>query len=153
MSERATFDVLLEAIGKFLDEEVRPAVPAERDPRLHFRLLIAAHLAGTMAAEVRVEEEQDAAAMGRLRELLPDVTLGPWAEPRAQSAAIDDYEPQPMTRAERRQELALLERELASRIREGRIVDLTRVREVLMAGLRERLAIVSPRFDVRIDVD
>src|SRR5438105_992694 len=43
MIDRPEKELLLEAIARFLDGEVRPAAPADKDPRLAFRLLIATH--------------------------------------------------------------------------------------------------------------
>ena|SRR5579883_1773038 len=121
-------ELLLEAIARFLEREVRPAVP---EPRLHFRLLIAAHLARTIAEELRAGEATEAARIERLRALLPDVPLPSDIASRASRSAA----------------LATLERALADRLRDGRLEPARALGEVRRA-LAERLAIVSPRFDL-----
>jgi hypothetical protein len=70
MQDRPDRLALLGAIARFLEHDVRPAL---KDPGLSFRALIAAHLAGTVAAELKAEGDLTAPELGRLRALLPDI--------------------------------------------------------------------------------
>lgn len=129
MADRPEKEVLLDAVARFLDKEVRPAVS---DPRLAFRLLIAANLNQIVATELRLGEAHEAAQLARLRAL---AGLPP---------------PAPGSAADRAAELRRLERDLARRIREEPLDDdaRRRVREHVIATLRERLAVSNPRFDL-----
>jgi hypothetical protein len=125
MQEKPDRLELLSAIAEFLMNEVRPAIS---DARLSFRVLIAANLAQIVAGELRAEPQHEAAARERLRALLPDVTAG---DPRA------------------------IERELAARLRDGRISGeaLERARALVRDTLRDQLSVNNPLFDTRAEVE
>ena len=72
MQERPAPRAVLEALARFLLEELQPTVT---DKRLAFRVLIAAHLASTLASELEVHKAHAEAEFRRLRALLPDVEV------------------------------------------------------------------------------
>jgi Domain of unknown function (DUF6285) len=133
MQDRPDKEALLGAIARFLERDLRPVL---KDPGLSFRALIAAHLASTVAGDLRAEDEIEAAQLGRLRALLPDVAGAP-AEGGAPAA--------PAPREERKR----LNTELARRIRERGLgpEQKQQVFAHVMQALREDLAVYSPRFD------
>lgn len=118
-------EAILFAIARFLEEEIRPIV---KDPRLNFRVLIATHLAATVANECRGGAEQESAALARLRAIYPD---SPHAAYRA------------------------LEARLAKDIRAGAVgrdqesLVHAHVRSTLLA----KLAVNSPRFDTQPEIE
>jgi hypothetical protein len=120
---------LLDAVAQFLALELKGAVA---DPRLAFRVLIAAHLTASVAAELRGDETQDTAELARLRALLPDVAAQQNDPPRAQIIAMN--------------------RELALRLRDGRLPS-SAAFDHLQKTLAEKLAVVSPRFDLRPEIE
>jgi hypothetical protein len=124
---------LLDAIALFLAGELKGAVA---DSRLGFRVLIAAHLTSTVAAELRGEAADDGAEWERLRALLPD----------AAAAA------RPVERAALRAEIAQLNGELAARLRDRRIAGAAAL-TALQETLAEKLRVVSPRFDLRPEIE
>jgi hypothetical protein len=136
MQDRPDASTLLEAVARFLGEEVRPAVS---DPALSFRVLIAASLSATVARELATTEEQDQAQLERLRALLPDV-----APPGLTSER----------RAERHAAIATMEDELAARIRDDRLTDgqLLAAHAHVERTLAEKLAVTNPRFDLRPEI-
>ena len=113
-------DLLLEAIAQFLERDLKGQIA---DPRLAFRVLIAAHLANTIAIELRTEAEHTAAELASLRELLAEGG-----------------------------DLPALRRELAARLRDGRLAP-ERAMAHLQATLARRLQVVSPRFDLLEVID
>ncbi len=122
-------EALLFAIARFLEEDVRPLV---KDPRVNFRLLIATHLAATVASECRTGAAHEAAALARLRAIYTDAENVPYRT---------------------------LEARLASDIRQG---DLRQgalagredaVRAHVKATLLAKLAVNSPRFDTRTEIE
>jgi hypothetical protein len=129
--------VLLEAVARFLATEVRPALA---DPALGFQVLIAANLAQIAAAEIRGEDAQDAAQLERLEKFFrPNVPL----------PAV------PATRAERHARIRELEQELVARIR-ARTLGASEIGDawaLVKQTLREKLAVVNPRFDLREEID
>ena len=122
---------LLDAVALFLVGELKGAVA---DPKLGFRVLIAAHLTASVAAELRAADEQDAAELARLRALLPDV-------------ATQQNSP--------RDAMQRLNAELAARLRDGRVAgDAWRAAlEHLQTTLAEKLRVVSPRFKLKPDIE
>jgi hypothetical protein len=124
---------ILLAVAKFLGQEVRPHVT---DPRLSFRLLVAAHLCGVVAQECASEEEADAAELGRLAALLEGVP--PSAHGRAGRAAI-----------------AAANVQLAASLRDGAVgADPgSPAWEHVMKTLTEKLAVSSARFDTRKEIE
>jgi Domain of unknown function (DUF6285) len=125
-------ETLLDAVALFLVGELKGAVA---DPKLGFRVLIAAHLTASVAAELRADEAQDAAELARLRALLPDAPGEPAANCRS--------------------EIRRLNGELAARLRDGRLEGgrWQAALEHLQQTLAEKLRVVSPRFDLRPDVE
>jgi hypothetical protein len=125
--------VLLDAVARFLAMEVRPALS---DPALGFQVLIAANLATIVAAEIRGEDVQDAAQLERLEKLArPEVPVPPL----------------PATKAERYARIRALEAELVERIK-GRTLGASEIGAAwahVKQTLREKLAVVNPRFDLR----
>lgn len=118
---------LLGALAQFLSEQVQPAIT---DRGLAFRVRIAAHLADTLRREVAHEEAHDAAELARLRDL-----LGAEGLPSDRTDAI-----------------RTLNARLAQALREG-TVDADAARASLLATLRDKLAVVQPRFDTRLDLE
>src|SRR5262245_39341989 len=90
---------LLDALAKFIDTDLRPAI---QDPALVFRARIAAHLAGVVAREIRAEDEHDAAELSRLAALLGRAPVS-----------------LPASHAERKRVMSELNRALAKALREG----------------------------------
>ena len=116
-------EMLLNAVARFLAEEVRPAVS---DPRLSFRVLIAAHLAMTVANECRSGADEEAEELARLRAIYPTGAAS----------------------------LRELNARLATDVRAGAIgTDDARVREHVKKTLLAKLAINSPRFDTSPEIE
>jgi hypothetical protein len=134
MQHRPDKATLLDAVVQFLAAEVHPTVA---DKALAFRVLIAANLCAVVAAELRAEDDHDAAELTRLRALLPDVDAGPGAHaPR---------------RSETHAALLALNRALCERIRAGATgPDVWRH---VRATLREQLAVANPRFDASDEIE
>jgi len=132
MQDRPTKTELLDALAEFLMREVRPHVS---DPAVKFRVLIAANLASIVANENRLEDAQDAAQLHRLRLLMPDMPIETEDAPGREG---------------RLQTIETLNAELAVRVRGGRLNDAQRAAVWVHLGetLREKLAVVNPRFDM-----
>jgi hypothetical protein len=137
LQQRPDKTVLLQAIAQFLLGEVYPLI---EDQRLKFRVLVAAHLASTVASELASEAELMENELGSLAKLLPHLRPAPGESSSEQ---------------ERRQMLARLNQELAARLREGRFDSrqLELVRDHLKQVLTRTLAIVSPRFDTSAEIE
>lgn len=120
---------LLGAVAEFLGRDV---VPATTDRDLAFRVRIAAHLLGVVLAELRAEDQHDEAALARISEALGV-----------------PVEPLPGRRDERTRLLRTLTEALASRIRDSALDpgEERRLRDTVVAGLTDTLAVVNPRFD------
>jgi len=129
MQERPEPRAVLEALSRFLLEELHPAVP---DKRLAFRVLIAAHLASTLAAELDERPSHAAAELERLEALLPDVEA-PTGDTRAA--------------------LRTLNAALVERLGRGRLPDDAALRSHLRATLADALRVFSPRFDLSPDIE
>jgi hypothetical protein len=129
MQERPEPRAVLEALARFLLEELHPAVP---EKRLAFRVLIAAHLASTLAAELDGRPQHAAEELGRLRALLPEVKALP-----------DD------TRAA----LRTLNAALVERLARHEPPDDAALRAHLRATLADALRVFSPRFDLSHDIE
>ena len=117
-------EALLFAIARFLEEDVRPQI---KDARLNFRVLIATHLAATVANECRGGAAAEALALGRLQAIYPDAAGVSYRELTARLAK-DIREGAPAANAERVME---------------------HVRETLLA----KLAVNSPRFDTQPEIE
>jgi hypothetical protein len=129
MQERPEPRAVLEALARFLLEELQPAVT---DKRLAFRVLIAAHLASTLAAELDVRPLHAQAELLRLTALLPDVPVSSDAR-----VALRDLN------------AALVDR-LA---KGGPLQDDAGVRDHLRSTLADALAVFSPRFDTSPNIE
>ncbi len=130
MQERPAPRAVLEALARFLLEELQPTVT---DKRLAFRVLIAAHLASTLAAELEVRQPHAEAELLRLRALLPDVA----GLPAETSAA-----------------LRTLNAALTDRLRRGEALpDDAALRAHLRSTLSATLSALSPRFDTSPDIE
>jgi hypothetical protein len=137
LQQRPEKTVLLQAIAQFLWGEAYPLI---EDQRLKFRVLIAAHLASTVASELGSEAELIENELASLTKLFPDLRPAP-----AESSSEQG----------RRQTLARLNQDLAARLREGRFDSrqLELVRDHLKQVLTRTLAIVSPRFDTSAEIE
>jgi len=130
MQERPAPRAVLEALARFLLEELQPTVT---DKRLAFRVLIAAHLASTLAAELEVRRPHAEAELLRLRALLPGVGV---------SAADTEGA------------LRALNAALAERLqRGGALPDDAALRAHLRKTLVDTLSALSPRFDTSLDIE
>jgi flagella basal body P-ring formation protein FlgA len=135
MQHRPDKTALLEAVARFLDKEVRPAVS---DPSLAFRVLIAQNLCQLVSAEMQMEEVAEAAELDRLAALLPEL----------------DLELARGSREERTRALERANRELCARI-EGGAVEVgpgSEVWEHVTTALRGELLTSSPRYDTSLDI-
>lgn len=136
MQDRPDLPALLTAVARFLQKDVQPQIG---DKGLGFRVLIAAHLCGVAAAEAAGAEAEDGAQLARLVALLPEAHEGPL--PAGESA--------------RRALILRLQGELARRLRAGALDDATQTaaRAHVLATLREKLRVVSPRFDLSAEIE
>jgi hypothetical protein len=128
MLARPDKEALLEALARFVENDVKPAL---QDPALAYRAIIASGLARSLALETRSEEGRETRELARLGEILGA--------------------PAPATAAERKAAIAALNRTLCERIR-ARGFDartLARVRTHLLETLADELAVTNPRFDAR----
>ena len=128
-------EALLAAVGEFLMNDLRPQLT---DARLSFRALIAANLTQVVASELKVEDVHDAAELTRLRALMPEV----------EAAGSED-------RSARRRAIAVLNRALAERLRQGALDPeaLGRARAHLQATLRDKLSVNNPLFDLAPEIE
>jgi hypothetical protein len=135
MQERPNKLVLLNAISRFLVEEVRPALA---DPRLNFRALIAAHLASVVVSELTSDEEAVTRELARLGRIFPDAAPPPTGSLEARRAFA-----------------AELNARLATELRESTrpAADLAEIASLLRESLREKLAIENPRFDTSLTIE
>jgi len=116
-------EMLLAAVARFLAEEIRPVVT---DARLNFRVLVAAHLAMTVANECRTGSADQAAELVRLRAFYPG-TDAPLAE---------------------------MNTRLAKDVREGEVcIDDERLRDHVKKTLLAKLTVNSPRFDTSPEIE
>ena len=135
MHDRPDKAVLLDAITRFLLEDLRPGIA---DKALSFRLLIAAYLTRMVSAELRGEETQNQAELARLYGMLQN------SEPAADHSrsAVED--------ATRRLNL-----ELAAAVQSPDLSDAERqkITQHVRMTLAEKLRVVNPRFDLSNDFD
>jgi hypothetical protein len=130
MQERPQPRAVLEALARFLLEELQPTVT---DRRLAFRVLIAAHLASTLAAELELRPGHVEAELARLRVLLPGVAVTE-GEPRAALRILNAALVEQLTRGDGPSDDAAL-------------------RAHLRATLADALGVLSPRFDLSPDIE
>jgi AcrR family transcriptional regulator len=135
MQERPSKQALLLAIARFLIEDARPALA---DPRLNFRALIAANLAGIVNAELATEDAHVSAELARLREVLPAYVPAP--------APLPDL---------RRAQLVTANADVAAWLRKGDLSeeDFAKAARALRETLKDKLSVDNPRFDTSLDVE
>lgn len=121
---------LLQGVGTFLARDLAPTLD---DRNLRFRARIAAYLIQIVAMELAFDEQQDAAELGRLVGLLD--------EPAVEA----------LPASQRKAELTRLNALLVERIRSGEVDEA--LFDHVTATLREKLAVVQPAFDTRLDVE
>ncbi len=134
MQDRPNADELAEAVGEFLRSEVAPAMA---DPRLRFRVLIAANLMAILTRELQAGDEP---ARQEWRELA--ALLGAPGEP-------------PATGAELRAEAEQMARQLCARIRRGDADEGPWAEAALayaVGAVEARLRIANPRFLARVGI-
>jgi len=123
---------LLEAVATFLLEEVSPKL--KDDKALAFRLMIAANLAQIVATELRTQDERFSHEARALKGLLP--------------GAADEKKLWSSKTGERVEALLALERELAQRLRSGKLKLDDKVLDHLVQTAKETLAVTNPRFEL-----
>jgi hypothetical protein len=132
MQDRPNADELAAAVGEFLRSEVAPSIS---DPRLRFRVLIAANLMAILTRELQAGDEPAREEWRALAAL-----LGTPGEPPASGAAL-------------RVEADQMARQLCARIRRGD-ADEGSWAEAALAhaeeALARRLQIANPRFLARV---
>ena len=129
MQERPEPRAVLGALARFLLEELQPEVT---DKRLTFRVLIAAHLAATVAAELEVRPAHAEAERLRLTALLPDVPVS----------------------SDVRVALRDLNAALVDRLVQGNPPeDDVALRTHLRMTLADALSVFSPSFDTSFDIE
>jgi hypothetical protein len=121
--------LLLDALARFLDDQVRPAI---EDPYLSFRLKIAINLAQLVAREIRAEDEHDGRQIQRLAALLGESLMHHFT-----------------SRTSREEWIIARQKRLVEELRVGAVTDeaLDRIRAVLMANLEDKVSVANPRFD------
>jgi Domain of unknown function (DUF6285) len=130
MQERPDPRSVLEALSRFLLEELQPTV---QDKRLAFRVLIAAHLATTLASELGARPEHAEWELLRLRALLPE---------------------EPVAAGDVRSALRSLNAALVDRLVHGKgPADDAALRAHMRATLADALSVLSPRFDTSSDIE
>ncbi|MBK7861667.1 MAG: hypothetical protein IPJ65_24235 [Archangiaceae bacterium] len=132
MQTRPDAATLLEAVATFLLEEVAPKLKDEK--ALSFRLMIAANLATIVATELKTHDERFSHEARSLKHLLPGVA--------------DESKLWGSRGGERLEALTALERELATRLRSGRMKIDDKVIDHLVQTSRDTLSAVNPRFDL-----
>ena len=132
MQTRPDAATLLDAVATFLLEEISPKL--KDDKALAFRVMIAANLANVVATELRTQDERFINEARRLKALLPHAAH----EEKLWSART----------SERTEALLGLERELAHRLRSGKMRIDEKVLEHLTQTAKETLAAVNPRFEL-----
>ncbi|MBL8682556.1 MAG: hypothetical protein JNK05_25535 [Myxococcales bacterium] len=138
MQQRPDVPATLDAIMRFLLQDLHPTVT---DKGLQFRVLVAANALNQCAAELRAEPARSTNELARLRALIPDFAGDPRTEPATDEARLA------LVRA--------LDRELAERLRDGRLSPTVEgpVLEHLVASLRATLQATNPRFDLADTID
>lgn len=130
---------LLEAVAAFLEGELKGAVG---DPRLAFRVLIAASLCRSVAEESRRGELDEHAELERLRALLPgkltERAINQSIGPEARRALIMEKD-----------------QALIDRIRDKGTSPAQRqaITDHVKTTLRAELSITNPRFDLSAEIE
>lgn len=137
MQSRPDPEAVLEAVAAFLQRELAPQVS---DKALAFRTLVAANVTAVLAAEARAEDALAAAELARIEALLG-------------AASVDGARAASGPR--RRQAIGELDVQLLRALAAGTLSP--EVGGALWrharATLAERLAVTSPRFDLREDCE
>jgi hypothetical protein len=129
MQDHPDKTALLVGVARFLNEELAPKID---DKGLRFRARIAAYLVRTVILEQAMGEGHDHAELTRL-------------------AALLEVEGElPVREADRVATLRSQNRQLAALIREGQDDDA--IRAHVKATLQDKLQVVQPGFDTRLDV-
>lgn len=132
---------ILDALGRFLDANVRPRI---LDSALAFRIRIAVHLAELVAREIRAEDEIDARELSRLEHLMSgDLEPGTTDPEQAER------------RAQRRQKILTLKRTWAQKVR-NEPLDTQTLKEMhaeMRRVLIDKLSIAQPRFDTSLEIE
>lgn len=135
MQDRPTTDELTDAVAHFLQSEVAPAMA---DPRLRFRVLIAANLMAVATRELRTGDGPLRAEWLALADLLgASVSMPPRAEPLR--AAVE-----------------AMNRELCARIRSGEADGgpwAAAVRAHVESSVVRKLEIANPRFLAKVQAE
>ncbi|MEZ4267556.1 MAG: DUF6285 domain-containing protein [Myxococcota bacterium] len=128
MQDRPDRHALLTAVAGFLKSDVMPAV---KDPGVRFRLLVATHVLGVLDRELAGEH-------------------GAWAAQRDRLVALGLPVPSELLdEPARRAAIAGAHAALVARIDGAAPGDgLAAERAHILATLREKLAVVNPRFDL-----
>jgi hypothetical protein len=122
-------DDLLAGVSRFLADQIGPTI---EDRALAFRLKVALFLLATIRRELQLGDGHAHQEWSRFAELL-------------------GYDhPLPTDPHERRLAFTQLNADLTEHIRAGD-VDEQALRALMMASLRDKLAVVQPRFDTRMD--
>lgn len=129
MQDHPDKTALLVGVARFLNEDLAPKID---DKGLRFRARIAAYLVRTVILEQAMGEGHDRAELTRL------------------AALLDVDGDLPVREADRNATLRTLNRQLAGRIRQGQDDDALRAH--LKATLTDKLQVVQPGFDTRLDV-
>ena len=132
MQDSPSSDELLTGISRFLAEQIAPGIA---DRGQGFRLKIALYLLSVVQRELSHADEHDQ------RE---------WAGLQALSGQDLAY---PSDGASRQGALRSLNLELARSIREDEHADLEAIRAHVLQTLRDKLAVVQPRFDLGPDCE
>ena len=130
MQDHPSKMALLTGVARFLAADLAPEV---EDRDLRFRVRIAAWLVQQVALELAFDEQQDTAELERLCALLGEEVPG--AAPTS-------------VRHERLREL---NGRLVERIRAGEVDEA--LFDHVTQTLKEKLAVVQPRFDTRLEVE
>ena len=132
MQDRPSVDKLLAGVSRFLSEQILPGV---EDRGQAFRLKVALYILATAQRELALSDTHNSREWASLLNL------------------IGEDGPLPMERARRREEFDRLNAELASQIRAGGREGDEAVYAHLMETLREKLSVVQPRFDLRMECE
>lgn len=138
MQNRPDKAALLEAVARFLEREIKPAI---KDPSLSFRVLIASNLCQLVSAELQMEDMATDAELERLSALLPDVQI--------------DLAKARTSREGRVRAIAEYNRALCDRVTSGGIQAEPggELWSHVTTVLRGELLTSSPRYDTSLDIE
>jgi hypothetical protein len=129
--------MLLEGVAELLEGDARKAIS---DPRISFRVLIAAALCKTLAAELKKGEAAEGAELERLSSLVPSE-----APPAKATSGTE----------QRRKAISDLDRALIRKIRANKLDPETKkkITDHLRETMRAELSITSPKFDLSAEIE